>query len=532
MMNRLFTSLASFLYVTTLFAQSNFTPVSVDDIQEQPERWAFSKGLEVTLKYNAHAMQKKGSLFERRYTTDNHPLETYFEHDPRLYIKSTINRDVFFHLELGIDQKNVQQQNLREAPSNDAQRATLLARQVYLEYKTNPHNSIKIGRQEVELGAKNGKVFSGILTGATHSCRLGTWCYTLGAVKMSDKMADWIYYGSLRYPFYENDLGNGKVHTLTLETFRIDYNEQNIPLGISGAATVRNEKYAQQVKDFVNSGVEPKEGEVTIQNNARQVFDRDGNAMEYNAHRQKYFGFEINWQYSSFFINLDATALQGKRSFHAADTETGRQKANFGEKFAERLSTDYRAEESVNAFAIELETVLKAESIGSTFGLRAMYASGDEQLPDEKNEGNNIFRSSRAYYEIVPGSYQGTNFYFNGQNNDIRSGTGLGHSVSNTTLVGFFYRYELSDGFFYYDTGLFSLERNQYVLNNKGNQVKKIGIEWDNSFSFRLARNLRGEFEANFFYTDKAFTSEQQEVPKDISQQVLMHGVGRIVYQF
>ena len=531
MINRLSLCLSSFCLANALFAQSNFVPVSVDDIEEKEEKLAFSPGLEVSLQYNAYGFQMKGSHFERRYSEERHPLETQFGHDPRLYIRSTVNRDVFFHLEIGIDEQNAQNQNLRNEPNPESQNTTLLARQVFLEYQTNPHNSVKIGKQEIELGARKGKVFSGILTGATHSCRLGTWCYTLGALKMSNSIADWIYYGSLRYPFFETDLGNGKLHSFTLEVFRIDYNEKNIPLGISGAATTHNKKNAEKIKEFVKSGVKVEDDEDNVQKNSRQVTDRNGNPIEYNAHRQKYFGFQILWQYGSFLFDLDATALQGKRAYHSDNTEK-RIIPDFGEKHEERLAADPTPEEGLNAFAIETELTWEVKSWSSRFKFHALYASGDEQLSDEENEGKNIFRTSRAYHEIVPGTYQGTKFYFNGRSNAIRSGTGMGHSVSNIALIGLLYRYTLQDGWFRYDTGLFHLIRNQPVLNVKKEKVKQIGSEWDHSFSFGIARNLRGEFDLNFFYTGNAFTTEDNEIPKDISAQLITQGVVRIVYEF
>ncbi len=530
MMNRLVLCFASICFANALFAQSNFVPVSVDDIEEQEEKLAFSPGLEFSLQYNAYASQIKGSHFERRYSDERHPADTKFEHDPRLYIKSIVNRDVFLHLEIGIDQQDVQDQNLRNEPDPESQNNTLLARQVFLEYRTNPNNSVKIGKQEVELGARKGKIFSGILKGATHSCRLGTWCYTLGAVKMADSIADWTYYGSLRYPFFETDLGGGKSHSFTIEVFRIDYNEKNIPLGISGAATTRNNQRIEEVKEFLRSG-EEVDDEDNIQKTSRQVTDRNGNPIEYNAHRQKYFGFQILWQYGLFLLDLDATALQGKRAYHSDNTES-RVTPDFGEEHEERLAADNNPEEGVSGFAIETEWTWDVASLASVFKFHALYATGDEQLTDEENEGKNIFRTSQAYHEITPGTYQGTKLYFNGRSNDIRSGTGLGHSVSNLSMLGFAYRYASPDDWLYYDIGLFHLARNKPVLNIEKEEVKQIGTELDNSLSFSLARNLRGEVDVNLFYTGDAFTTEQNEIPKDLSPQVIVQGVGRIVYQF
>ena len=87
--------------------------------------------------------------------------------------------------------------------------------------------------------------------------------------------------------------------------------------------------------------------------------------------------------------------------------------------------------------------------------LVGMIAGGDEQLEDSSRKGTNYLRSLKSFYEISPGTYSGTQFYFNGSSPDPKSGTGLGHSINNTQMGGFRYRYDIPETTAVYRFGLY-----------------------------------------------------------------------------
>ncbi len=513
-------------------AQSNFTPLQRGDIEEREDRWAFSPGIQLSGDYRFRTSYFNSNDLQPRFPDDRDPDEWVYENDLRIRMRSTVHRNASINLEIETRQGPVQEADLRDENSTertlapDSQISALQARQAYLEYNTNPHNILKIGKHYINIGEHRGKVFAGVLTGVSHDCRLGTWCYELGAMKAGRHAADWIYYGSLEYPVFQEKTPEGSHH-FTVEIFRVFYTERNIPLGISNAPTFRdNDQEADVEAAFAN---EDSVLEQRLRTQSRQVFDRDGNLLYYDAIGQEYFGIRLEWVLSPLEVHFDLTANQGKRRYHLLNEEGGPERPNFGEASSEAFKTGNRAEESVAALASELDVKYR---IGNhRFGFRWMFASGTKEKPDPEITGRNFLRTLHNYYEIVPGSYRGTNFYFNGGEQDLNAGTGLGHSISNTSLWGGWYSYTVLDWDFTYRVGIFKLDRVQPVINELGKEVEDIGLEVDNTFAFILDKHVKADIELNFFQARDAFTFEDNEVPVK-SPDGVFHVAGRIVYSF
>ena len=69
----------------------------------------------------------------------------------------------------------------------------------------------------------------------------------------------------------------------------------------------------------------------------------------------------------------------------------------------------------------------------------------------------------------MPGTYSGTQFYFNGGSPALNSGTGLGHSINNTQLGGFIYHYDVPETRVKYKFGIYNREKTPYNLSISGN---------------------------------------------------------------
>ena len=95
------------------------------------------------------------------------------------------------------------------------------------------------------------------------------------------------------------------------------------------------------------------------------------------------------------------------------------------------------------------------------YGFIAMMARGDKEIQDPNKEGLNYLRDLSGYYEIMPGTYKGTQFYFNGGSTELNSGTGLGHSINNTSMLGLRYNYDVPDSETLYLGGIYQLKRMQ-----------------------------------------------------------------------
>lgn len=487
-------------------AQTNFIPMERGEYKEVEDRWAFSPGLELSGEYRGRSLLKSSGQLPAKEYGEPSPSDVFLDQDLRLKIRSTAHRMFSINLELETFQEPINNADIRSQQSTqnstESQEVILQARQAYLEYNPNPKAILKLGKHEINVGDRRGKIFSGILTGFSESCTAGTWCFEIGALKLAQHPADWLYYGSLDYPFfYEVDEKGNPIHILRVEVFRIKYTERNIPLGINNVPAPR-----------------------TSSDEDIYVVDQDGNTMYYDAHEQEYWGLRFVWETKRWFFYADAVANQGNRRYHLKPDEDGLvHNANLGDKNFKQTK------ESIAGVAGEIELSFRLPE--HTFTLMGLYSRGDRQKEDTAREGKNYLRILEGYYEIAPGSYQGTRFYFNGKSNDWRSGTGLGHSINNTVLGGFRYRISPQTMPFFYEIGLYELQRDRSILNENGVREKYIGTELNNMFSTKVDKYLTLDLELNAFLPGGAFSFDDHSRPFD-NPELITHFVGRIRYSF
>ncbi len=481
-----------FLWIAAnVFAQSNFTPLSAEDVEEREDTLMFSAGMKISADYRLQVRHMNSGTLPPVEEGKHDLGKLSFEHELRIGLRSIFHRNLSVNAELEIQQGPWQDANLRSGNSlqhvPDSQAAQLRARQAFLEYNSNPRNILRAGKHAFNLGERRGKVFSGILTGFSQECTIGTWCYQLGAAKIGRSSADWLYYGSLEYPVFHNQNEDGSTsHLLEIEIFRILYTERDIPLGKSNGPVFENSADTQKAKDG------------------------SGNPWYYDAIEQDYFGILVNWERSSLDLKFDLTGNQGKRRYHSSGNSR-------------------QPRHSIAGVVSELELSYRLDN--QQFGLQGLVASGDEEKNDPENRGTNFLRTLNGYHEIVPGTYRGTNFYFNGGGLGLTSGTGLGHSVNNTTMYGGWYYLNLEEYSLMYRGGLFQLTRTKPTLNESGKKVRNIGVEWDNTLYWKWNKNLHTEFELNFFKAGDAFNYNDNQTPLEENDPVV-HLVGRIFYSF
>jgi len=235
---RLFSFSPAFIFLALLSAavsvsaQSYFVPLERGDYTEREEHLAFSPGVKLSGDYRFRTSKIKSTALplsrsetnspagvklsgDYRFRTSkikstalplsrsetNSPEEFSFDQDIRLRLRSTVHRIVSINLELATNQEPLYQSDIRESRSSrttaaDSQSANIYARQSYLELNRNPNEETKIGKQEINIGDRKGKVFAGILSGYSQRCKAGTWCYEIGGMKLSSADGDWLYYFS------------------------------------------------------------------------------------------------------------------------------------------------------------------------------------------------------------------------------------------------------------------------------------------------------------------------------------------------
>jgi len=501
-------TLLALWWPTAAPAQVNYTPLERGDHEERDEELIVLQGLTASGDY-AFRLQEDRSA---DLTRDQRGVR--YDQDFRFRLNSVFNRDVEMHLELDLRPTSLDDPNLRDAETDPRNRLEeepdigLNPRQAYLLYFYNPNSRFIFGKHELSLGDRRGKTFNAIVPGVTFDCNAGTWCMPFGAFRIGEAAADWVYHWALQFNAWDTE-ENGLRNALQVEIFRIIYTERNIPLGMNLGPTTFD------ASDPISPATAP----------ANQVTDNAGNLMYYDAREFNYYGVRIHWEQQSIFTDFDVTAAQGTRRYHLY-RPAGGGFAGFPDYGPGRGQN--AEQHPIAGVATELEAGYR--QAGLRVGLRLMNATGDEQR--STTNGDAFRRGLRGYHEITPGSYQGARLYFNGVDNTVDGGSGLGHSISNTRLVGVFLDINADTAARWaYQGGLYSLSYNQPIVDSDGDEVSQIGYELDNMVTFRLHKQLHLQLEINGFFAQGAFRLNDYAVP-DSTQDQYLQGIARMVYHF
>lgn len=486
--------------------QPNFAPLERGEYTEDEERVLVIKGIEAHLDYAFRLSDVSAN------DVGGDGEKSRLDQDLRLELKTTYHRDIGVHLVLETLQQPLTDNNLREQPESDRSRIddgqtlTLHAREAFLEYYPNPNSSIRFGRQEVAIADRKGMVFQGIAPGITFDCDVGTWCMPFGAAKIGDGTTDWIYHWGLDYTAWDNPAEDKQPHKLKVGIYRIYYSEWDVPLGRNGGPGFF---------DPANPTA-PIEGQVT---------DDGGNAIYYDAHGHAVFGLNVDWDLGAWFLKFNFANSQGSRVYHRfREDGTGIPDMVFNS-----ADPNDKERRRVRGWAVHNE-LGRRWNLGEV-GVRWLYATGD---PDRNNEddGGNFIRGLSGYYELVPGAYNGTRYWFNGSDSRVDGGAGLGHSINNTRLLGFYLEVADPEGSRVgYSGGFYDLRRVYSVLDTSGKKQSFIGYEWDNMLTWYIHKSARVQFEANLFQQEEAF-SYDDVTPPDRREDLIVQTIVRIVYGF
>lgn len=485
----------------------NFKPLERGEYTEEEEKLTVLRGLAASLDYAV-------SLDRAKYEElTNEEEKTTFRQDFRLSLRTVLHRDVEFLLSLEPLPRTFQGDESRQRPQeegriSETQSTALNLREAYLRYKFNPNSGLIMGKQELSIGDRRGKVFNGIAPAITYDCRVGTWCMPFGAIKIGQAPSDWIFHWALEYTAWDDKKDSYNSDSLKVEVFRIIYTEGNVPLG-------KNHGPA-----FFNPDA-PDDG---TQTDISHATDSVGKPIYFDADSQNYFGFRLGWESGGFFLNIDFTSNQGDKRLHRfRDESSGVLALNFGGTEAEEFNV------SVSGKVWESEVGIRGQFW--RLGLRLLDADGEASVdPADKTT---FLLGTTGFHEITPGAYGGTRLYFNGTGRNIDSGLGLGHSVNNIFMVGLFYEYSDPEGRgMDYQFGVYKLELNNPILDGNGNLQSNVGLEVNNVLSFYVHKAIKLQIEANVIDTQGAFTVDDYSSPLGRNTDVFTQGAIRIIYNF
>ena len=483
--------------VQPAMGQVNFKPLERGQYTEVEEKLIVLRGLEVSADYALRTrINSNDNLDNDAKGTDTHQ-------DLRLNLKTMFHRDVAIHLNLELGTTNFAGNNLREAPGDDragladSQTMAIMAREAYLRYQFNPKSAILMGKHEISIGDRKGKIFNAIVPGITFDCRIGTWCMPFGMAKTGPDAGDALYHVGFRYTAWKFEKDNA-IDTLQVEVFRIKYSEGKIPLGKNLGPARFNPDNATNTNPVGGADA------------SQYLQSTDGPPIYYDSHGQDIFGISVLWRSGPYFLNFDFLGNKGTRKYHTY------QSSNF-------------TINEIKGNALELEFGKRMPDFH--VGFRLLNGSGDAYIAGTGNQPE-LNRALGGYFEITPGTYRGSRLYFNGASSQLDQGAGLGHSINNIRMYGVFIDVNKdSQKQLEYSFGLYKLSFNEPILDLSGVLQDDIGIELNNLFIWNLHKALKIHFEINAIRAGGAFSVDDFTRPNQV-QDDFIQGIFRVVYSF
>ena len=225
-------------------------------------------------------------------------------------------------------------------------------------------------------------------------------------------------------------------------------------------------------------------------------------------------------------MNFDLTSHQGDRKLHrasSADSTDAPAGLDFGgtEELVFSVPVSGKAWESEVGFRQQHWRL----------GLRLLNVDGDDKLdPADKTR---FLGGVGGYHPITPGSYHGTRAYFNGSDDSVGLGRGLGRTISNIEMIGFFFEYSDPQGKgMDYSLGIYDLELNRPVPDINGNRQSNVGVEVNNVLSFYIHKAIKWQFEINIIDTQGAFAPNDFTRPTGRKTDFFTQGAVRLIYSF
>lgn len=482
-----------------LFAQQNFTPIQQGEYEIVKEDNSYDPGAKINGEYKAHYYFRKLGLFS------GDDLNGDVFQDFHLQIQSKVNSNLSLNVKLGNKSSLVSEQEAEfdskyqsevgDSSSDDG--LTVVFKEAYLEYNHNPNARLLLGKQEISIADKKGLVFDGTATAITQGCRIGTWCYYIGAAKIGESGDSSLYWAQLLYPIYQSgieipnqwgDKPTRQQESLSVEIFRTVYQGLDIPLAKYGGWVGENTVYHNTI-DGTSTG-------------KRVYFDNSD---------VEYFGFNVNWSYYDFMLDLIWMNLSGSRDYHTGTQENG--------------DVTKLSERNVNGTAYLINTqFLIRDDWKSSF---TYFVSSGNSV---ENDGDEIWESdSTAFYEVKKGGFGNALIYFNGSD-----GVGDGHSVSNLKFYKIEFNYQSLKKDVAVDMAAYWFYRNNPVFINKVGEAEEkgsnIGFEFDFQANWQLEQSLSFQFFASVFMPNEAYTANDNVRPTD-TQDFSMAGLG-VQYNF
>jgi len=465
-----------FIVIFPALAQQNFTLLQSGDYKEVDEKIEYQPGAIISGHYKAYYTTRRTSPAKTADSIDTMGQEIELQFRSLLNQNVSVNATVQnLSTDFGDQRSGYDSDDPNE--SGDSSQDTgfyLEFQEAYLEYNHNPTVILRLGLQSIDIGNEKGFIYKGEATGITQDCKIGSWCYFIGGVRLDKKGDDTVYWAQLDYPVYDNgvvvndiwnDTEGRPESSLNVEIFRVPYHGSDIPLAAYGGRTGNNSSYHRD-----NSA--------------------DSIPVYFDNTKLEYSGLNIRWNYYQWMLNFDLITLTGDRDYHTGTSAQGNV-ASVAERHVSGemafLELDYNLDEEWQV------------------GIDILKSSGTEQASLTEKYWE---KDSEAYFEIQKGQHGNAQIYFNGLYN-----RGDGHSVSNLEYQTFNILYRDQRRTLAVDIAYHDFKRSQPVFNQAGEAVQQIGKEIDFLVRWNMEKSLSFQISMATFQPKEAYVQNDNFVP-------------------
>jgi len=474
-------------------AQMAFTPLQEgefeqkDDLKDPPAN--------LTL----HGFYEAGYFLPRESYWGNSLAPATSRQEMLLAIRSTFNENLSLNAHISNQKTLLNDQRLgymseRESEwgtSREADGMTLHFKEAYLEYNHNPNAVLKLGYQAANPADGMGLVYQGIGSGITQRCRMGTWCYYIGALKLDTPENNTLFWGQLDYPIFETGvttqdpwMGKRQVSSLNVEVFRVFYNGNHIPLS----------RYEGWVAPYSDAHLQ----------------NENGKYISFDQRKTEYVGFNLKWNYYAFQLHQNLITLHSTRNFYAVDANSDDR--NFYPK-------------RIKGGILRRSDIFTHLGEGWRWRLERLDSPGtDHDTPAEEEWWK---EDSKGYSEVQKGFFGDALIYLNGL--DL---SGDGHSVNNLEYwrSGFDYATDRND--FRAKLDWYQFNYNKSVFNDQNRRISKVGHEYDLVLSWNLEKPLVIEAWGAYFVPDGGYAPTDFAAPRLSEQNSFSRWGAHLKYSF
>ncbi len=473
------------LLCSLAYGQENFTPVEEGDYKVVKQELNIVPNVQLEGSFLASYLYISNKLFGK-----SESKQKAFLLEGNLLFRTIASKNISIVADITNKDNRVNKQPSAYMPHGDANKDAYYDKkpkglnvtfdQLYLEYHSNPHSNLRIGRQTINPLDHQGLIYEGEALAISHSCLFGTWCYEIGAGKLQETGHNELYWGGLSYPFLSNNQTVTSVdlnpvsrpdEELRIGVYYAIYSASSVPVDINGNWVAENSQ-EQALSNNTNT--------------AGSVFAR--------IHNTKYIGFQANWNYHKLLFAMDSALMLSKRDYQEVNQTTN-------------ASTTI-ASQTLQGTAIKLKaSIYPKDNV-------VIQATWFNATGNQAKLGESVWNEKGGFQSINSGRYGDALIYLKGYQEQ-----GQHHSITGLRYFSIAGKY-LPYKSILIKSAVYNFSNTAGVVNEAGEANKQIGTEFDLSLNWAIQDKLIANAYAAYMLAGKGYSRSDvikptEEKPKN-----------------